>query len=388
MSGLRIGSEHSCSGGRRAKNPSTNMKSPHSCVRGSLEYHYQMRDMKGTVLVQPDTALLSLSLAAACAYEESDDTARLAVRDAVIECELKGWGVVRTAFTKEQVDLMISQGCLPSLEQHGVDIRDRTTWHVDRSKIKAARSHVVEHPALGKLDLGVNTDHTGVSLNLPANARGERHPTSEELMAMSPRLRAVLDEAHGGPRGRKWHIRTGVPRVLCRYPLTRQKPKFAPPFLWWHTDDPRCDPGETIGYLVMICLQTVRPGGGGTAMLDGTHKTLRKLRHWSTTPPCRKWFLTQLIAWWRLLLFYRFGVRSAISEACCEAGDLILFDPDTIHVPSTNTRSIDEFRFAFILRCNWAANDAGTGPPGIDPQWIEAGRGARQSTIHKMTERP
>ena len=128
--------------GRRAKNPSTNMKSPPSCVRGSLEYHYQMRDMKGTVLVQPDTALLSLSLAAACAYEESDDTARLAVRDAVIECELKGWGVVRTAFTKEQVDLMISQRCLPSLEQHGVDIRDRTTWHVDRSKIKATWSSI------------------------------------------------------------------------------------------------------------------------------------------------------------------------------------------------------------------------------------------------------
>jgi hypothetical protein len=273
---------------------------------------------------------------------------------------------VRNAFTEEQVKTLVDECCVPTLEMHGVDMQDRSTWHVDRSKVTALLHHKVNG-----MDLGPNTNNTGVSLNSPMSADGQRHPNSKELMAMSPRLRAALDEAHGGPRGRNWHIRSygSNARVMCRYPLTRKSPRFAPPLMGWHTDNTGCHAGETIGYLAMLCCQTVRAGGGGTAMLDGTHKTLRRLRHWSTQPPCRKWLLTMLIAWWRCVLFYVCGAPSAISEACCGAGDVLLFDPDTIHVASTNTRSIHEFRFAFILRCNWAADDAGTGPPGIDSTW-------------------
>jgi len=314
----------------------------------------------------PDTDPVAAQLASARASDEPEQSARAAVRSAVVGCERKGWGVVRNAFTEEQVKVLIDECCVPALELHGVDMQDRNTWHTDRGKFKA-----MLNPKVDGVDLGPNTNFTGASLNTPQYTKGQRHPNSKELMAMSPRLRAVLDEAHGGPRGRKWHIRSfgSNARVICRYPLTRKTPKFAPPIMGWHTDNTGCNAGETIGYLVMVCCQTVRPGGGGTAMLNGSHKILRRLRHWTTQPPCRKWFLTMFIAWWRCIQFYLFGMHSAISEACCEAGDVVLFDPDTIHVATMNSRGMDEFRFAFIMRCNWAADDAGTGPPGIDPSW-------------------
>lgn len=101
----------------------------------------------------------------------------------------------------------------------------------------------------------------------PARDIGHRHPEVEALIQL-PALKAIVEHLlDGADFDRKVYPR---PQVLASLPNS---------FDWilpsgWHTDMPRLARGGSPGIQVFIFLDSVRPRGGGTLAVAGSHQLL------------------------------------------------------------------------------------------------------------------
>lgn len=106
----------------------------------------------------------------------------------------------------------------------------------------------------------------------PARDIGHRHPEVEALI-QQPALKAVVDHLlEGADFDRKVYPR---PQVLASLPHTHG---------WvlprgWHTDTPRLARGGSPGIQVFMFLDSVRPRGGGTLVVAGSHHLLNTGRN-------------------------------------------------------------------------------------------------------------
>jgi ectoine hydroxylase-related dioxygenase (phytanoyl-CoA dioxygenase family) len=162
-------------------------------------------------------------------------------------------------------------------------------------------------------------------------------------MASDP-VRRALDDllGAGGWRSPKsW----GLP--LVTFPATAPGTTWSVPASGWHVDSygPEHDlPGVT----VFVFLVPVAAAGGGTAVLEGSHRLVN--RHIATTGTWRpadvRTALATAYPWLREVWRGRRhpgdeavldGVRVVVRELTGEPGDAVLMHPRTLHAPAPNT---------------------------------------------------
>jgi hypothetical protein len=136
----------------------------------------------------------------------------------------------------------------------------------------------------------------------------------------------------------------GLP--LVTFPSADPGATWSVPASGWHVDSygPEHDlPGVS----VFVFLASVAAGGGGTVVLEGSHRLVN--RHIATTGTWRPADVRAALAaaypWLHEVLqggrrrgdeAVLDGVRTAVDELTGEPGDVVLMHPRTLHAPATN----------------------------------------------------
>jgi hypothetical protein len=174
--------------------------------------------------------------------------------------------------------------------------------------------------------------------------------------------------AHGWQRPRHW----GVP--LVTFPSSMVP--WDVPHAQWHLDFPAAsaDP-DLVGLRVLAFLAHVRPQGGGTVVLVGSHRLVRSLIDQSGaqgrvhSAEVRRMFV-QRVPWLRDLLsppaqaaperIRRFmdegteigGVHARVVELIGTPGEVIIMHPWMLHAPAANCGTIPRFMVSeSVFRC-------------------------------------
>ena len=142
---------------------------------------------------------------------------------------------------------------------------------------------------------------------------------------------------------------------------TAAKPSANRPFPW-HVDVPRLSNTGIVGVQVFTFLDTVKPGGGGTAVVTGSHRLLNNCgavsiegvnRHLDGEPFFRDLFATRRAEGQQLFAANGRvrGVDLEVVELVGEPGDVYLMDLRALHTRCPNTRPTPRMMIAqrFIL---------------------------------------
>lgn len=172
----------------------------------------------------------------------------------------------------------------------------------------------------------------------PARDIGHRHPEVEALIRQ-PAMTAIVEQVLGGAVvDRQVYPR---PQVLASLPNAE---RWMMP-TGWHTDMPRLARGGSPGVQVFILLDSVRPRGGGTLVVAGSHRLLndgRDMRVNEITAALKhETFFRPLLGGGMAepdaLPAGRVGdVRLEVVEIVGEPGDAWLMDLRSIHAAAPN----------------------------------------------------
>lgn len=204
--------------------------------------------------------------------------------------------------------------------EHGIARDDRTTWHQPRQSLRAAK--------WDPLQRAVETD-------------------------------AVVGAIDGllGPDVR-WSMPTNWGVVLVTFPAGGRD-EWTLPSSGWHFDFDLHDHATApAGLMLFTFFSSVAPRGGGTLIVEGSHRLLRAFHdslspeeQRSDHPTHRKQFL-RWDPWLRALTgdgadrgqpqVVR-GVPVRIVELTGEPGDVVVCHPLTLHVASQNRRDVPRF---------------------------------------------
>jgi hypothetical protein len=181
----------------------------------------------------------------------------------------------------------------------------------------------------------------------------------------SEQVRSALDDLLGAGG---WRLPAAWGLPLVTFPAIDPRAAWRVPTSGWHVDSygPEHDlPGVT----VFAFLGAVAPRGGGTVVLEASHRLVN--HHIATTgnwrPADVKTALAAAHPWLREVWNGRRcpddeaaldGVRVAVRELTGEPGDVVLMHPRTLHTPAPNTGDSPRMMLVEIIgRCT---NEAGT----------------------------
>lgn len=219
--------------------------------------------------------------------------------------ERDGFVILRGLVPEDECRRFLWQSVEPALRRRGVAYDDESTWGGKLGE------------AIGAPDGG---DHP-----IPPSSPDARWPALFE----SPRLRQILDDLHGGKRHWQWvhGASRGVGWIHVRYPVIEPSEAWDWESRRWHIDG---DTGRIDTHQSVVVLPMVTPiaaGGGGTALLQGSHKTVARWLHdngeWGVGNHRRVRTIVEQALEARGL--------SAIVEATGAAGDVLLMHPLLIH---------------------------------------------------------
>lgn len=174
----------------------------------------------------------------------------------------------------------------------------------------------------------------------------------DEFAAMaSPRVRAVLDSLFGRD-GWKTPSRWGIPLVTFPGPAGR----WDVPHRNWHLDA-QATPEPPRVARIFALLAPLRPGGGGTGYVAGSHRIVRDLARRegrALRSACARKLLMAREPWFAALETLREGedrverfmhagglaggARVRVCEMLGDPGDVILMDPLMLHAFTPNAR--------------------------------------------------
>lgn len=223
-----------------------------------------------------------------------------------------GFVILRGVVSPRECQRLLWERVAPALNRSGICPFDEATWGGEEGTV------------IKGFDGG---DHP-----IPLSCPDSRWPA----LFHSPILLAVLDQLHGG------HLSGGLPRwewacgaaeglgwIHVRFPI-HSGPCWLPPDEGWHIDggaNVEIDGRPSI--VALPLLTTIRPGGGGTALLRGSHRRVAALLREAKTVRPTTMAKTEL----------RTRGARAVVEATGSAGDVLLMHPLLIHSASNAHRA-------------------------------------------------
>ena len=242
-----------------------------------------------------------------------------------------GYLILRSIVPAAECSRLLWERVAPALAHKGLDPFDEATWADGSDGTVVKGRHGSDHP-------------------IPLSCPDARWPALFE----SPTLVSVLDQLHGGSRRWSWAYAAaeGLGWVHIRFPVA-DGTEWQPPEDGWHIDgdSPSLDTSSSVVLLPM--LTTIRPGGGGTALLRGSHRRVAALLHnGGRVRP------STLV---RSEIEHR-GAADAVVEATGRAGDVLMMHPLLVHAPSSAHRTTlhqgawvrHGLRITFNLATQWA----------------------------------
>ena len=168
-----------------------------------------------------------------------------------------GFIILRDVVSPEECRRFLWQAVEPALRRKGIHYDDEETWG-------------------GKYG-DVITGPDGSDHPIPVGHPDARWPA----LFQSSRLKAVLDDLHGGRSKWRWvhGAASGVGWIHCRYPIVEPSEEWDWESKGWHIDG---DTGRIDTHQSVIMLPMVTPisaGGGGTALLRGSHHDVARWLH-------------------------------------------------------------------------------------------------------------
>ena len=260
--------------------------------------------------------------------------------------ERDGFVILRRLIDPDECRRFLWQSVEPALRNQGIYYDDEESWG----------GHY------GDVIMGQD----GGNHPIPPSSADSRWPA----LFQSERLKQVLDDLHGGKGRWKWvhGAASGVGWIHVRYPVVEPTEAWDWEDRRWHIDGDtgRVDTSQSIVVLPMVT--PIRNGGGGTALLRGSHKTVARWLHdageWGVGNHRRVNAIVQK-------RIEEDGVTGAVVEATGDAGDVLLMHPMLVHAVNDARRvtfhlSSDELtherwtavqhgiRVSFNLSTNWS----------------------------------
>ena len=182
-------------------------------------------------------------------------------------------------------------------------------------------------------------------------------PNPTDVLKYSPRVSAILRQMHEKP----FSIRGGE-ALSIRPARSWLTPQFiVPPTKHWHVDEHGIDGNHDLSCVVLFHFSdTEIGGGGGTAILDGSHKWLallaRCVPRWLRRHSSRwKWFDGHAIVCKLAQLIFRamwmFRPQAIVEVAPVRAGDATLLHPLTVHAATENSAAMPRYISRFGVHC-------------------------------------
>ena len=219
--------------------------------------------------------------------------------------ERDGFVILRDVVPEDECRRFLWQAVEPALRRKGIAYSDERTWGDKHGE-------VIVSPDGG--------DHP-----IPQTSPDSRWPA----LFQSPRLRQVLDDLHGGHDRWRWvhGAASGVGWIHVRYPVVEAAEAWDAASRRWHIDG---DTGRIDTHQSVVVLPMVTPiaaGGGGTALLKGSHHAVARWLHdageWGVGNHRRvRTLVEKALASCGL---------SAVAEATGAAGDVLVMHPLLIH---------------------------------------------------------
>ena len=158
-----------------------------------------------------------------------------------------GYLILRSVVPSAECSRLLSERIKPALARAGVDPFDDSTWKSDGTVIRAADGG--DHP---------------IPLSCP-DARWA-------ALFDSPYLSSILSQLHGGAHRWAWAYGAaeGLGWIHVRFPVQVGRAWVAP-VSGWHIDGESATLDTSASVVLLPMLTTIRPGGGGTALLRGSH---------------------------------------------------------------------------------------------------------------------
>jgi hypothetical protein len=226
--------------------------------------------------------------------------------DALHAFSRDGYIILRGVIPREECDRLLWERVAPALAGVGIDPFEESTWgDVEGTVVKGPRGS--DHP-------------------IPLSCPDGRWPA----VFRSSVLRSVLSQLHGGSRWEwAYGAAEGLGWIHIRFPVDDAS-TWAPPDEGWHIDggaNTELDAQASVVVLPMIT--AIRSGGGGTALLRGSHRRVAALlREGKSVRPT-------VLARSEL----REHGASAVVEATGCAGDILLLHPLLVHSASSAHRA-------------------------------------------------
>ena len=277
-----------------------------------------------------------------------------------------GFVILRSVISSAECTRLLWERVAPALLHDGIDPFNEATWDGDGTVVKGPDGS--DHP-------------------IPLSCRDSRWPALFD----SPELLAVLDQLHGGRSRWSWAYGAaeGLGWVHIRFPV-HNGTRWEAPEEGWHIDGDSDSLDTTSSVVVLPMLTTIRPGGGGTALLVGSHRRVASMLHRGVRVRPASLVRSALRGGGgggggrgtaRDRAHGGTHASPAVVEATGRAGDVLLIHPLLVHAPSNAHRSTEQpcgsltrhgLRITFNLATQWLR------PP---LQMPTAGGGARRVPI-------
>lgn len=235
----------------------------------------------------------------------------------LIQYERDGFFILKKLIKKKDCLHFKHKVIKPILKKNGISLTNKKTW-----KNKD-----------GECILSDDGGDHPIGINNPYNRWNK--------IFDSPKLLAVLDQIHGGSKKWNWlhGAEIGLGWIHLRFQNSKSK-EWVPPEVGWHLDGSngdKVDPKQSVILLPLITL--IRSGGGGTAILKGSHKLINDWLHQSKN---KRQHLDDFI----LQQVKKNGKN--IIEATGQAGDILIMHPHLVH-SSSNALENHPVRITFNL---------------------------------------
>ncbi len=195
--------------------------------------------------------------------------------------------------------------------------------------------HKIIKPILKSRDINLNQKKFDIPGELLLSLDGSDHPLGENNkfnkwseIFQSKKLLSVLDQIHGSSKKWKWlyGAEKGLGWIHLRYPFSTKK-EWSKPTQGWHLDgiiDNKINPHQSV--IILPLITKINPGGGGTAILPGSHKLINE------------WILKSNNKIDLFSFIYKQVKRNFrdIFEINGNAGDILILHPHLIHSSSEN----------------------------------------------------
>lgn len=245
-----------------------------------------------------------------------------------------GFVVLRGAVSPDECRRFLAEAVAPALESSRISAHDRSTWS-DGAVLRGADGHPIAR-----------------------RSEDSRWPALFE----SETLVGFLDALHGG-RAWRWAdgAASGVGWIHLRFPVDEASQWAAPAADGgWHIDGATRSLATVQSVVVLPLVTPIRPGGGGTALIPGSH---RQVGRWLHDVDDEAVASAQLRGCLSGIVRTALGREHGIIEATGDAGDVLVLHPLTVHAASSAhaRTAVDGVPFAhgirvtFNLSTNWAS---------------------------------